>query len=476
MSSLRLASISLLAALACADAACGGAPPAALPTTAIVPPATPPTATPDAAVAAPVAAGPTAEATLAWVIATVEGGGKLTAADVEARFDPTFLAQVPTAQVIAIFGQLSGQLPPIKVLEQKGEPPLRVTALLDTAEGGVRVTVGMTKTAPRQIETLLFQAATAEAPPKTYGDAVAQLTRAGARSQLFIAELERGRCVPRQNHNTTDTLAIGSTFKLWVLLAVDEKLRRGKGTGWDTSLPIRDVAKSLPSGEMQDLAAGTERTLRQYAEKMISISDNTATDHLIDHVGRAAVEKALKLARHGKPAANVPFLRTREMFGLKLAASADEIAAYKKAPVARKRKLLDELRTRPISVETAVAEWKTPRHLDLEWFADGRDLCNVMAELGKRGKLDPGSELLTILGKNPGVPIDAAQWTYVGFKGGSEPGVMNLTWLLRRADGTWFVVVVAVNDDGKAIDEGLVVNAAAGTLSILGAEAAAPPR
>jgi len=468
-------SFSRLAAFVTAAAlvACGGSPPAA---TTPTPPADT-TATPpptDGAAIKPVVEGPTADETVAWVLATIEAGGKVSVADVEARFAPAFLAQVPAAKVVEIFGALAGQLPPIKVLKQEGEAPLKASALLDTAAGGVRVIAGMTKTTPRQIETLLFQPATSEAPPRTYGDAVAQLLKAGAKTQLFIGELAKGRCVARQEHQAADALAIGSSMKLWVLLALDEKLAKARGKlTWDTTLAIRDEAKSLPSGEMQDLAAGTLPTLREYATKMISISDNTATDHLIDFVGREAVETALKLAGHGKPALDIPFLRTRELFSLKLAATPEELVAYAKAKPAAKKKLLAELRGRPVSVETAIAEWKTPRHLELEWFATAQDLCKVMAELGDRGKLDPSSELLKILGKNPGVPFDAKQWTYVGFKGGSEPGVMNLTWLLRRTDGTWFVVVIGVNDETKAVDEGLVVNAAAGTLQILGAETAA---
>jgi hypothetical protein len=41
----------------------------------------------------------------------------------------------------------------------------------------------------------------------------------------------------------------------------------------------------------------------------------------------------------------------------------------------------------------------------------------------------------------------------------------------QRADGKWFVAVVAVNDETHKLDEGLVVNAAQGTLAILGNEA-----
>ena len=414
--------------------------------------------------------GPTAEEALTWVLAAVDSG-QVTKADVEARFAPSFLKAVPADQVVAIMGQLHGQLPPVKILKQEGTAPKSTSVLLQTASGGVRIDLEMTATEPRQIAGLLFKPATAEAPPKTYGDAVAQLEKAGAKQLLFIASVDaKGKCAPLQNHNTTAPIALGSTFKLWVLLALDEKLHADKKLSWDTKLAIRDEAKSLPSGTMQDEAAGTEHTLREFATQMISISDNTATDHLIDYVGDAAVEKALKLAKHGNPASNIPFLRTREMFGLKLAATDDERAAYKKAKLADKRKMLADFRKRPIDLDKAIADWKTPRDLDLEWFADGRDLCAVLGALGSRGKFDPKSDLLQVLSKNPGVPYDKAKWTYVGFKGGSEPGVMTLTWLLQRADGKWFVVAMGVNDPTHELDEGLVANAGAGTLQILADE------
>lgn len=456
--------------LAAALAACGGGgkPTTTTPTPVAPVPDVKPPAPP------PVEAGPTAAEAMTWVLDTI-ASGKVTEAEVTARFAPSFLKQVSAAQVVQIVGALNQQLPPVKILKTDSPSPDKLSHLLDTASGGVRVALEMTASTPRQISGLVFKPASAEAPPRTYGDAVAMLDKAGARNQLFIAELEAGKCVPRQNVNTTTSLALGSTFKLWVLLAVDSKLAASKGKlTWDTTLPVREEGKSFPSGTMQDEAAGVLHPLRHFATQMISISDNTATDHLIDFVGDAGVEAALKTSKHGKPAANIPFLRTRELFGLKLAATAEELAAYRKMSVKAKRAFLAEIRKRPVDLDGAVKDWieaKAPRALDLEWFADGRDLCNVMATLGARGKFDPSSDLLQILGKNKGLEVDAAQWPYLGFKGGSEPGVMNLTFLGKRSDGKWFVIVVAVNDDSKGLDEGLIANAATGVLAILGAEA-----
>jgi beta-lactamase class A len=435
-------------------------------------------ARPPASVAAPASArvappavvpplGPTAEETVEWALATLAAGGQLSAAEIEARFAPSFLAEFPPDQVAATFAALASQLGPVKVLEKKSTPPREAEALLETAQGALQIAVGMTAGTPRKIEAFVFRPA---APvPRTQAEVAAQIASAGAKSEFFVGELEQGRCIPRVGAPSSERLAIGSAFKLWVLLALDEKLRHKGGATWDTPLAIRDEAKSLPSGGMRDLRAGTERPLREYAKRMIAMSDNTATDHLIEYVGRGRVEAALALTKHGAPALDTPFLRTRELFALKLLASPEEVAAYERASVAGKRKLLDGLRARPLPESTEW--WKAPRPLDLEWFADGLDLCNAMNELATRAKQDPKSELLAILGANPGVPVDRKLWDYVGFKGGSEPGVLNLTWLGRRSDGKWFVVAITVNDRAKPLPEGAVVQAATSALRILGVEA-----
>jgi hypothetical protein len=47
------------------------------------------------------------------------------------------------------------------------------------------------------------------------------------------------------------------------------------------------------------------------------------------------------------------------------------------------------------------------------------------------------------------LPFDGAVWPYVGFKGGSELGVLSGTWVLERADGRQFVLSIGFrNPDG----------------------------
>ena len=67
---------------------------------------------------------------------------------------------------------------------------------------------------------------------------------------------------------------------------------------------------------------GTQISVQDAAAKMISISDNTATDMLINLVGRSAVEAALTSAGMANPALDRPFLTTREAFILDAGAMA----------------------------------------------------------------------------------------------------------------------------------------------------------
>lgn len=53
--------------------------------------------------------------------------------------------------------------------------------------------------------------------------------------------------------------------------------------------------------------------------------------------------------------------------------------------------------------------------------------------------------------------------------GGSEPGVINLTWLLGRSDGKWFVVVLTANAREGVVDEAKSVALASGVVELLGA-------
>lgn len=53
---------------------------------------------------------------------------------------------------------------------------------------------------------------------------------------------------------------------------------------------------------------------------------------------------------------------------------------------------------------------------------------------------------------NPGL-AERDQWTRIGYKGGSEPGVLNFTTWLRGSDGITHCLVATWNNAASGLDE-----------------------
>lgn len=286
----------------------------------------------------------------------------------------------------------------------------------------------------------------------------------------LAAEVVEGECRPIQSLNADQSLGIGSSFKLWILTELAAEIIAGE-RAWEDTLAIREEWKSTPTGQMQNLPVGEEHTLRYFAEQMISISDNTATDHLLHTLGRERVERAVERTGHHDPSELAPFLATFELFTLKLLQSPEQRRSYLNMPTEERRRYVEEELTWDRSAGLfAGMLWTSPRDLDLEWYASASDLCNVMVHLQEQSATEAGAPVGTVLSINPGFPLDSETWPYIGYKGGSEPGVFNFTWLLRRSDDRWFVFSAGLNDSRQAIDLDPVVIVIYAGLSLLEGE------
>jgi hypothetical protein len=243
---------------------------------------------------------------------------------------------------------------------------------------------------------------------------------------------------------------VGSAFKLWVLAAVVKKVRAGE-LHWTDPVTIQDALDSLPSGITQDDPHGSTRSVRELAERMIAISDNTATDHLIARVGKRAVEKTLAETGHAHPELNRPFLSTREMMVLKFGADETLRKEYLAGNEAVRRKLLE---TRVLAaalpdldaVKRQLATGPTLIH-EIEWLGSTFDLCRLLAALTKD---EAASKILAL---NPGVAAAAGRWSYLGFKGGSEAGVLATAWAHEAASGERYVTAATLSNNDAAIPE-----------------------
>jgi beta-lactamase class A len=224
-------------------------------------------------------------------------------------------------------------------------------------------------------------------------------------------------------------LAVGSAFKLLVLDVLQQQVMSGEHA-WDEVVTLQESWRSLPSGIMQDWPLGTAVTLETLATLMISISDNTATDALMDILGRDALE--------AQTAHNQPLLTTREAFNLKV--NADALARYRNADAAAKYDILTELAPPDLAGFTG-----EPMALDIEWFFSMRDLCEQMRAV----KDIPLTQI------NPGL-ANADRWQQVAYKGGSEPGVLAFVTWLEAESGEAYCVAAAQNDPDAALDEAVL--------------------
>lgn len=284
---------------------------------------------------------------------------------------------------------------------------------------------------------------------ETFGDARAYLVslrgHASSTLSVFGGKSEAA--------NGSDRQPLGSGFKLYLLGALEAAVRAGTAK-WDEKLALREEWKSFPTGTMQLEPAGTEFTLQYYATKMISISDNTATDHLLYHLGRGAVEAQLIPMGNPFPSLNLPFLGTMELFKLRWGVDPKVTQSYINASEAARRTLLaTTIAATPASkVGTNGMSLIVPKHInDIEWFGSTDGQCAALEKLHER----KSPEVKAVLSVNQPL-VKPGQFKYVGFKGGAEPGVLTLAYLLQGNSGKWGCFSVAWHDETRGINQAIL--------------------
>lgn len=233
-------------------------------------------------------------------------------------------------------------------------------------------------------------------------------------------------------------------FKLYVLYAVAQAIETGE-LSWETVLTVSEDNRSLPSGELQDEPAGTTVTVREAATKMIQISDNTATDMLMQQLGREAIEAAVRDAGHHDPELMSPFPSTREFFQIGWS-DPTYLETWSDGTKEEQRSLLDELARQPMDEYDVTVGGDPVWPQGVEWFASAKDIAAV--HLALQEHQDP--TVRTILSGHSG--IEQQTWDYVAFKGGSSPGVLTGSWFVENGSGEQYVVVLqAATDDPAGI-------------------------
>lgn len=402
------------------------------------------TSTPQADIPLPVNLAATLDKRAQDVLVVLQG--KLPAEQV---FSPTFRAAVPDAQLLAIAAQLEGENG--KLLKIEKVAPLGVEAgryALHFERAVAASVIQIEQGPPYRVVGFRITSVTpsGDGPPRLLADFAALPGSSG----FGLFKLDASGVHPILTSYPAQQFAIGSTFKLWVLDAVAEEVA-AKRLRWDQV--VRLGLRSVPSGLTQDWPSDAPVTVETLATLMISRSDNTATDTLMRLVGRDRIDARLRASAHSARGRMWPMLTTLEAFALK--AKGPEMAAHwAKANVAERLTILVGLQREldPGQVMAALTSPDRPMAIEsIEWFASPEDIARILDLL--RQRKDP--RVMAILGVNPALPDDQrSRFSRIGFKGGSEPGVISMSYLLQGKDGAWYVASASWNDPAKPLDEG----------------------
>jgi hypothetical protein len=361
-------------------------------------------------------------------------------------FSPAFLAQIPSERVKEIFAELKASHGPARqTVRFEASGPTAGTAFVRFERAVVRIEMAVGAQPPNLVEGLrvVGSESTAADQPALLGE-IAGLP---GQVSLVAARLEEAGPAGFLAHQAERPLAIGSAFKLFVLAELVRQVKAGERR-WSDVVPLG--SPSLPSGFLRDWPKGSPMTLHSLAALMISQSDNSATDTLLAVLGREQVESLLPALGVRAPERNRPFLSTREAFVLKLG-DPKLLAEWQPADERGRRALLARMAAQEAAKLDPLRHGGRPAAIgSVEWFASPADLVRTLDWLRRNGD----STALDLLAINSGLGASAGKnFAYFGFKGGSEPGVLNLSFLLKTRDGRWQAVSATWNDETAPLDE-----------------------
>lgn len=374
--------------------------------------------------------------TVTWILEEFNAERDTTPATWEPRLHPLFVEDVSADELVEIINQNVRPAKPIVPTAYQGAERDVVVTMAGEVGEPFDMTVSIDEAG--LLTALWFGPVTEPREPAESLDEVRERFESLPGDVRVLVRTGEGEDLIAIDEN--DSAPLGSIFKLYVLGAVATAVDEGR-LSWQDPLVVTDELRSLPSGELQDAPTGTEVTVLEAAQKMIAISDNTATDLLIHAVGRDAVEQAVEEMDHHDPASMRPFLTTRELFALRWGGHDDLADRWHDGDETERRAVLTEVAGMPFEV-TVEDLTTTPGWHDLEWFGTASDVAAAQAWLHDNG----GAEVRDVLTANPGLDVPEG-WTSVAFKGGSEPGVLAGSWLAEHSDGSTLTIVVLASSD-----------------------------
>ena len=405
---------------------------------------------------------------LAWFLGELAAGETTTEAEVLEHFDASWLATNNVPATINLIASIRSSYPNARITDLIAHTPIRLVSLIDTPGSGFPsgfLQFGTRWTAPARINqlgvtgfggTVMFpvdQSLTLDQA----ADKVLTLSTDGA---MVVARAHPdGNCTTVTGRNQTTPRATGSVFKNWIVGGVAQGIMSG------TLSPTDNLGMTsgllAPGGVINAEPVNTAFPVNELTTLMQGISDNTATDMLLNRVGRAPVESlVVAWGMPAPPAANtlLPFMGISQNFHL-----------FRSFPLATAQNWLTLTEAQQESFftdsilplgNTFGAFFHANLLTQVTWRASPIDICRAYA--GLRFRTFAGSDAFRVVDRamsaQAAQPNVRAEWDRVWYKGGSlasnDFGTHTLvhTWLLEDAGRDPYVVVVMGNSDGGGIN------------------------
>ncbi len=246
---------------------------------------------------------------LKWFLGSVLGS-HLSQEQIDTHFDASFRDKMTAAKLSeAEFSKALAELPaPGTLAEVLSSDPTSVVALAEFGVARFKVTLSVDESGLID-ELKITPAAT------SWSEIDHSLAALAPNVGFLAAQVENGSCQPIHQLASSTPRPLASEFKLFVLGALANEIATGR-VGWRQELTVenqlRSAGNAAGKGSLQFSPAGTKVSVQETATKMISISDNTAADMLINLVGQPALESQVRQWSND-PLLDSPFLTTRQV-------------------------------------------------------------------------------------------------------------------------------------------------------------------
>ena len=416
----------------------------------------------------------------AWFLRQLNTGST-SVAEINAHIDTNYLDSIPASEWQSFFDTLRQSVPNAQVIDLISVTPNRVRAIVgDPADSSSGTLINLSSNYPSSgIKSLGASNFPQNLTNTASEDALLSLkqiankfTAMADNTSLLVAKIDGNQCKPTIARKAKSPRPTGSIFKVWVLGALAQAIEDGVISASDELTFMS--SEVVPAGAgINDTAPGTQIPLVDMAALMMGNSDNTATDHIHERVGRTRIEAVLPQFGNRNPSGLIPFLSTNEQFQVLWGLTPEEASDYAASGDSRQRDILQNI-IEPLGAVTAFPYNNEDALRTSSWSASAMDVCQAYAGLRQ---FDNRSDAFSIIdfafGSEVVFNTVRNKWDRVWSKGGSLANangnyVFTLSWLFESdTRGAHVVVLMANNGDGRAIEGAPIFSMASRIAEIL---------